>query len=461
MRSQPGFAHSAPGYYRQQQGHAAILFALFIPILFGIFTLGTDGARAVQDKARLAEAVEVASLAVAGAGSDDKTLAKAYIQDYFPYAEVDDSDITIRKINCENNASCQDSEQRFFEYQVSAKIHQPTWFPGNETIVGFGENYDVASGAVSRKYHAETVDVVLVADFSSSMFEGWEGGDKKKFLDLKDIIIEVINEIENFNKYNISDKNNKIAIVGFDFYTSRRVNGDRLFYSHLICRNSKTNKDKTRCDARYPGNDHVVGYGADKKHIQINEGATIRDVFDLSSIANKSFKKNITNISVFEDVTLTDDMDEVKRKIRSTKFNVSQAVGSGTSSYAGIIRGAQIAKEGDNSRRLIILLSDGEDTFQQTTNKLINPSNPGSAPENSTSLGLCNKVINVLNSQQTPEGHNVTARMVAVGFGYDINKFPQMKNCVGQDNVFKAENREDIKNKILELITEEIGHLAP
>ncbi|OOF06330.1 hypothetical protein BZG79_13615, partial [Salinivibrio sp. MA427] len=224
MRSQPGFAHSAPGYYRQQQGHAAILFALFIPILFGIFTLGTDGARAVQDKARLEEAAEVASLAVAGAGSDDKTLAKAYIQDYFPYAEVDDSDITIRKINCENNASCQDSEQRFFEYQVSAKIHQPTWFPGNETIVGFGENYDVASGAVSRKYHAETVDVVLAADFSGSMAWPWSGENgtgEIRYRMMKEIISEIASELDNFNDYVKGENKNRLAITGFDNFTQK------------------------------------------------------------------------------------------------------------------------------------------------------------------------------------------------------------------------------------------------
>ncbi|NAX09131.1 TadG, partial [Vibrio sp. V40_P2S30T141] len=68
----------------------------------------------------------------------------------------------------------------------------------------------------------------------------------------------------------------------------------------------------------------------------------------------------------------------------------------------------------------------------------------------------CSTILNTLNSP-----NNVQARMVAVGFAYDINAYPQMKNCVGEDNVFSARNPDDIKNKILELITEEIGHLAP
>lgn len=38
---------------KQQSGHAAILFVMCIPVLFGVFTLASDGARALQSKARL------------------------------------------------------------------------------------------------------------------------------------------------------------------------------------------------------------------------------------------------------------------------------------------------------------------------------------------------------------------------------------------------------------------------
>lgn len=447
---------------QKQSGHAAILFALFIPILFGVFALGTDGARAIQDKARLLEAVEVASLAVAGQGSDDKTLAKSYVQYYFPLATVEDKDISITKLNCEDNSNCRNQERRFFEYRVTASITQPTWFPGNESIIGFGESYQVSDGSITRKYHSETVDVILVADFSASMHDYWDGGSKRKFLDLKDILVEISDELEKFNGYNTSEKMNKLAIVGFDFYTSKRVNGIRSFYDHLICRDWRN--VEVRCDNRYPGNDYRQSYSGAKKNIIIDAQATIRDVFNLSSPAHTPVVGAVTNISVFEDIELTDDMNSIKKQVISNSlFNITQSGGSGTSSYAGLIRGAHIARSGNNPRRLIILLSDGEDTFEYTTNKLINPelmdpSKP-SAPSN-PSVGLCNVILNTLNSLKTTDGRSVTARMVAVGFDYDINAFPQMKNCVGQENVFSAENRNDIKNKILELITEEIGHLA-
>ncbi|NAX04086.1 TadG [Vibrio sp. V30_P3S12P165] len=435
----------------KQSGHAAILFALFIPVLFGVFTLGTDGARAIQDKARLLEAVEVASLAVAGQGSDDKTLAKSYVQYYFPLAKIEDKDIEIQKLNCEDNQNCRDQERRFFEYRVTASITQPTWFPGNEAIIGFGKNYQVSDASITRKYHSETVDVVLVADFSASMYEFWDGGSKRKFLDLKDIISDISTELETFNGYNVnSEKRNKLAVVGFDFYTSRVVNNTRTYYDHLTCWVWNRQWVEGRCKSDYPGDDHRY----------VNAEATIRDVFNLNSNAHNPVAGSITNISIFEDVNLTDNMSFIRSKIKSNSFNIMRSTGSGTSSYAGIIRGAQMALAGNNPRRLIILLSDGQDSYWRTTDKLINPASPGFPPSSPTALGLCNRILNELNNQKTVEGDDVTARMVAVGFDYNINAFPQMRNCVGQENVFSAENRNDIKNKILELITEEIGHLA-
>ncbi|OOE85482.1 TadE/TadG family type IV pilus assembly protein [Salinivibrio sharmensis] len=452
MRSQPSFAHSAPGYYRQQQGHAAILFALFIPILFGIFTLGTDGARAVQDKARLAEAVEVASLAVAGAGSDDKTLAKAYIQDYFPYSEVNDSDITIRKINCENNAACQGSEQRFFEYQVSAKIHQPTWFPGNEAIVGFGENYDVASGAVSRKYHAETVDVVLVADFSGSMAWPWSGEDgtgEIRYVVMQDIIRTISDELENFNDNIKTAKKNKLAVVGFDYFTARDTGGSLDYFNHLICSGSPCRFYKKCLSWRWWGCRQSVWVKPGDQYQPVDYAASTNSIFNYSHAAHQPMEMpsefNDWNVSKFHDIYLTSDFDDINSKV--SQFYITGSQISGTASYSGIIRGAQIAAQGDNPRRLVILLSDGQDSYSDTTDKLIE-------------AGMCSKIFAHLNSLNV-DGEPVKARMTAVGFAESETIPPQMESCVGKDNVFSAQDKDAIVNKILELITEEIGHLAP
>ncbi|WP_417542966.1 TadE/TadG family type IV pilus assembly protein [Methylophaga thalassica] len=449
---------------KYQGGHAALLFAMIIPVLFGVFTLATDGARAVQDKARLEEATEVATLAVAGQNSDDKAtqkaIAKKYIEYYFPLAEVPLDQIEVEKLSCEDNDACDKSgsSQRFFQYNVTASVVQKSWFPGNEAIVGLGETYDVKGASVARKYQSEAVDVVLVADFSASMYERWIGGSNRKYQDLKDIIIEVANELKNFNQRTL-DRKNTLSVVGFDFYTSRldRYN-NRYFYDHLVCEEEvwhwgeyyyngrRRVRDRiydgvqnVRCNSRYPG----------QNSDEVNYTETVAQIFNTNHFSHQPVSGPITNISQFHDIDLTSSMDTVITELNEyRRFYIGDNGGSGTSSYAGMIRGAQIAMSGDNPRRIIILLSDGQDSYSTTTDRLI-------------SAGLCTKIFDTLNQQINSNGDSVKARMVAVGFDYPINSYPQMRNCVGAENVYQAQDEAAIKNRILELITEEIGHLAP
>lgn len=444
---------------QRQSGHAAILFALMIPVLFGVFALGTDGVRAVQDKARLLEAVEVASLAVAGQGSDNKVLAKSYLQYYFPLAKINDADITINKINCEDNDACKGKDRRFFEYQVSARISQPTWFPGNDAIIGFGADYQVFDGSVTRKYHSETVDVVLVADYSGSMAWPWDGdgtiasvNNPIRYSMMNEIVAQIADELDKFNEYVQGDNKNRLAITGFDNFTQKRnpINIQQmLHFDHLICNSSQV--CNTNCSYNNQNPKRLVcdpwTARSGSNTSDVDAAATVNNIFNTNhwshstSILTTELVSGYRPLSYFYDIELTDDFAAIKSEINS--FVIRGSAISGTSSYAGIIRGAQMAQAGINPRRLIIILSDGVDNFTNTTNKLI-------------SAGLCSTILNTLNSQ-----NDVQARMVAVGFAYDINAYPQMKNCVGEENVFSAKNPEDIKNKILELITEEIGHLAP
>lgn len=419
-----------------QSGHAALLFALFFPFLFGVFVLGTDGARALQDKARLEEAAEIATLAVAAENSSDQATQEAtatkFIQSYFPQSRV--SSVSVAKIACEQNPKCDQNDadvQRFFEYQVNVTLSQDSWFYSEDsTVSNMGETYAVGGSSNARKYQSEAVDVILVADYSASMFNPWNGGDEKKFKDLNAIIGEVAGELEKFNGFNV-DQKNKLAVVGFDFYTSQGSGLNRRFAHHIICEDV--------CNNKWPGYDGVV-----------RARRTVNNIFNLSHASHQYTltKSEVTNISIFETIPLTDDFTNLTAKINNTSvFNITDKGGSGTSSYAGLIKAAQVAKGGSNPRRIIIILSDGEDSIIPTSNALIN-------------AGLCTRILETLNEEKTADGKEVKARLAAVGFDYDIDKNPQMKNCVGENNVFKAENRVEIKNRILELIAEEIGRLA-
>ncbi|MHA7227976.1 TadE/TadG family type IV pilus assembly protein [Vibrio campbellii] len=100
--------HSIQKYssLKKQSGHVGMLFAMIIPILFGVFMLGSDGARALQTKARLEEAAEAAVLAVSAEDSENHTLAQNYIEHYV--YDVDGiENLKVQRLSCDEMPDCQ------------------------------------------------------------------------------------------------------------------------------------------------------------------------------------------------------------------------------------------------------------------------------------------------------------------------------------------------------------------
>lgn len=463
MRSQPGFAHSAPGYYRQQQGHAAILFALFIPILFGIFTLGTDGARAVQDKARLAEAVEVATLAASGSNASlvtdnkRKELVLEYLRYYFPSAAIQEKDIDLNAVEkCEDQSgqptqNCDDktSGERFYEYTVSVNVSQPTWFPGNDAIIGFGDDYKVSGAAVARKYQSETLDVIYVADFSGSMGSEMKGTNQIKYQRLVEIIKEINVDLDEFNQ-ELRDKmgenasQNTVAFAGFNPYVAIKSS------------NTKEKRCK-RWGYYYGGYYYRRYYWGEPNYFNSCGGAETKMMYPVDYIDYQRYSPSQTVEKMFERgrrVSNTLPGMHYFYSIPPTsniKDDFNPAISeflpdNGTASYQGIINGAQLAMKGKNSRRLIILLSDGMDNSTETTTALV-------------AQGMCTKIINTLKNEVV-DGKAVKPRLAMIGFDYPVEENKALKTCMNGE-VTEANSYDEIKATIRGLILEEIGHLAP
>ena len=221
--------------YKKQQGAAALMFLLMLPMLLGLMTLSIEGGRYLRLKAQLADAAEVASLAISARQSTDeisnKALAKKYIETLVPGAR--NITATVIPKECSNNLACGENDN-FVEYQVEVSATLDSWFPQwGEGGLDFSEEVQLAGAAVSRKYQTRAVDVIFVADFSGSMNSGWSGsedGNEDKIKKLKETIEQVSTEV---SKYSSSGTlKNTIALVPFHVYTRDKFKN--CFISQIV-----------------------------------------------------------------------------------------------------------------------------------------------------------------------------------------------------------------------------------
>lgn len=424
-----------------QRGHAAVLFVMIIPALFGLFALASDGVRAIQSKARIEDASEVSVLAIAALNDDNigqselgqgsainQQIASRYVNYYLGDLSSIES-INVRRLNCEDIPECLDGlaqdEPRFFQYELDVVTRHQAWFPKSDGFEGFDETFDVKGASMARKYQNQAVDVVFAADFSGSMNEDWNGGNKTKIKDLMDVIEEVVAELDKFNE-NHQEAANHVGIAPFDFYTRDIVNGREENISELI----------------FNGN-------------SIDYGRTVQQVFieKTQEVSNKHAAKSLN-------LELTNDLTQFRRDIRSFKAK------GGTSSVAGTIRAARMLQKGESPRRLLIILSDGEDTSDWGPNQYREPlSNmwPSFETIGRTLMinnNMCDVIRSGLSDAYTPDGTKIEAKIAVIGFDYNVNDNDALLHCAGENNVYEAQNRDEILNNILELITEEIGHLG-
>lgn len=429
---------------KKQSGHVGMLFAMIIPILFGVFMLGSDGARALQTKARLEEAAEAAVLAVSAEDSENHTLAQNYIEHYV-YDVEGIENLNVQRLSCEDMPDCQaglsKGQARYFEYRVAGQTRHESWFPGQGVIVGFGETFDVTGSSKARRYQGQPVDITFIVDFSGSMNENWSGGKKTKIEDLKDIIEKVTDELEQYNALN-PEQTHRVAITGYNRRTINTGNNNKL-----IIRDQRI----------------TTKMGEYDKDDVVNFNKTIEQQFKVKGAAKRV--PNGDDEAEFYDIFYTDKFDGFVKDVRGFKAN------GGTASLQGIIRAGQIVTQlAKRPKQLIIILSDGEDWnhYAEQTPKLVekgmctnilNMINGGKVTADNTSDSI-NVVNGVSQGMKTPDGEQMTASMSVIGFDYELDANVGLRNCVGVDNVYKAENTDDILNQILSLITEEVGHLT-
>ncbi|MEZ9473056.1 hypothetical protein BCU36_009450 [Vibrio lentus] len=407
----------------KQKGHAALLFALIIPGVYGLFTLGIDGARAIQNRVRLGDAAEVAALALSALNStnlqQNTRLARLYIDAYIRDKE-DNVTMDIDRSECQltNQTQCEGGI-RYSQYNVSVTTEHKAWFPGNESFIGLGEKYFVSHAATARKYQGDSIDIAFVTDFSGSMLNIWRDQHNRPIGDIKYKEVQKITNgiLEHLNTLNQTLTSahglNKAALVPFSQYT-----GD---VQRTVC---TTGAEKL--------------YKVDQW--KRNAKVTVDSLWQVKT--PESTCGNSVNFN-FYTVPLTTDMLSLRTELNSFKPEVA------TASFQGIIRAAQILKQTThpNPRRLIVILSDGVDyPNPHRLQDLVNE-------------GLCTDIVEELSSDRTVSGRPITAQMALIGFTYDINNNKALAQCVDESNVYDASTPEELLDIILNLISEEIGHI--
>ncbi|MCW8327425.1 VWA domain-containing protein [Photobacterium sp. SDRW27] len=462
---------------RKQRGAAGIYMALLLIPLFGAIFLALEGTRYIQKQNRLADGAEAAALAVTMANhgntsSYEKDLAEKYIQSYVrDIKNISQLEVTSKEGQTIIPSSEGNIEKNYTQYKVTAKTSHNSWF-SNTLIPSFSPTETIANQAVARNYPEIAgdiyLDIVFAADFSGSMR-------RDRIKRLKKAINTITeNLLENAPAKNEDTVKNRVAIVPFSDRTQEKIGTERVCATQLAYRNdydsglSSTTyeqvnwyywaeqspeytyecaSDESKC-TNY-SNSHKENqsarravWGGVENFNYIHYTNSIKFLFDNKVLKNKlHFRSNAENKRFsdlckgnFWTVPLTDNKEKFLTDLKEMEPR------GRTSAYQSIIRSAQIMKEGivdkkhnskesDNRKRMILILTDGEESKPKILNTLV-------------ADGMCNTIRNEFNELY----------IGVLGIGYNPNN-TGYSNCV-------IDPKNDIKYvKNLSLLLDEINEL--
>lgn len=473
----------------KQKGAAAILFILIFPALFAVFIWGIEGARMLQSSARLTDANESAILAMTASDTTDNTvlasIAKNFVEAYFPTGEV--TIPTATRTACLTTECDESSESlgvsQLAEYKLSVNVTENSWFPNSSLIADEYDQFSVSDSITARKGKPEAVDVVLVASYAATM--------SKNYTALTNIIVKIAEDLKTYNQ--ATGLESKLAVVGYDHYVSQMQTQlelkikwcgllpcfyyesvpVRVFYHNLRCDVSSNSNNSSNSKNCMKGNSY------DESDIfnlsKVNAATTVANIFSddsgssSSNDKTKAFERWLAEIlstyfsflgsnnpfsswyaynhnhSLYETISLTSEFTDLQALVKNTsRFNmVSSNIGS--ASYTGLIEGARVALGGDNPRRIIILLSDGEEHVPVLATNLV-------------AAGLCSEIIETLDKQLTSDGSAVKSEIKIIGFNYNATKGAGLAGCV--DKVYDSSNTEAINNEVLNFSAAKSGYLV-
>ncbi|ECD4706637.1 pilus assembly protein [Salmonella enterica subsp. enterica serovar Bonariensis] len=409
-------------FIHEQHGAYAVSCAMLFPFLFGMLSLALEGSRYITERARLSDAMEQAALALTaennGAGQPrNSVLAKYYFSAYMRH----DKRVYEPTVRVFTGFGATGQQLEYVEYRVSGSTGQDSWLTSS-FFPSFPERVDIGDNGAARKFRSN-IDVVFAADFTGSMNDPLPDGGIK--IDaLKRIVMMLSRELFSF-----PGVVNKVGVVPFDWGVS---NNSGLCILPFVSNSGEAqNAFKDTKDVLYDGS---KPYSLISPYFDLR--ATVQAIpslsYEISAPLNdvsSLFCMAAANTSL---IHLTTEINEINR-LQSMNPNGNTLVSS------GILAGAHELSKGEAARRVLVIVSDGQD-----------------APEGlgiSAGLlanGMCEKIRRELSTKYS------VAKIAFIAIGYEPTE--DWEGCVGKTNFYTPETVKEFESAMRKAVFEEVGH---
>ncbi|MEZ9905626.1 Tad domain-containing protein [Vibrio breoganii] len=474
--------------FKGQKGVAIIVVALSMVAIGGMAQLAIEGGRMIQERDRLADATEAATLAVSIANRSDQAisdeLARKYLESYLPNITIGNVEV-IRK---EGQEEVDGNQLYYVQYEVDADVEFDKQLGFIESSNSSGnDNYKVVNDAMARTYMLPSdMDLVFVADFSGSMNNNWNG--KSQLTHLKEQVEIISTDLLSSSATNAGYAH-RIGFVPYNLRTQEMIDGDRRCVTELEYHDYVTSNGEKRVSyqdidwftwAQQSTNTlsncksgNGCPSGLERLHARAVDAifdnavsetnrstANWPDPYDYVDFDSSVANWNVTKTSIGSlhpkstssgSSLLTggmcggsEDFNTIPLSLDKPGISSMKASG-GTAVYQGVIRGAQILAEGRDTledpdkfekyherAQMLLILSDGkEDPFNDTFSKLVDE-------------GLCTSIRNHFSDHDSPLYIGV------IGINFSASGQTGFQNCA--DEIIDVSNSQDLLDKIQELI---------
>ncbi|WP_186176344.1 TadE/TadG family type IV pilus assembly protein [Vibrio jasicida] len=433
-----------------ESGGAIILFATALPILIGIMVFAYQVSQMLQAQAKIFEATEVASLALSASpknsSQENLNYAEKIVNRYIS-ENASELELVIEERSCFYDDNCMSVGNVYGPYRefvVQATSRHDYWM--SYEYINSSSNFKVSGKSTARKYLSSIVDIYLIADFSSSMNVTWDNG-KSRLSILKQVASDIANDLKIGSEEN--DVKSRIALLGYSDVHVKKTN-EVVSLSPLGF--ERIWDKKKYYDYRVKNNDGSTRYlDTVNKMFELKEGKNIplrapKENMTVSEVEKLiDYNDNSDNRYPFYDIPLTSDYNLFVNEVNSPKLRAFFS----TASWNGLIAAALEADMQTelNPKQVFILLSDGDD-------------GPGlSILDELTALGFCEKIRNRFESKPSVFSGQTEVIMGVIGIGYSPTKNNGFIECFGNENIFHAENGDDVYKYVVQLLNDEVGRL--